>query len=156
MLIGLVKWASDALKDLLPRRRFVHLVGENFDKADLRLNGCKVDAASLTRKAGTDRISEYFTLTSGRTTYVLWNNPDAVQREAQKDLKNHNVVGNMDGVCLDLRQDIFDRPLPLRFSDAADKPKKPLSMALNADFIRQADVLRNTLAVARNMRALAV
>ncbi len=93
-LIKLLKSGISALADLIRPRQFLHLTGQNLDKADLRINGTKVDLAEAVHKPAQGHISEYFTLKSGRTTYVLWNNPEAPQHAIQKGRRNHIDLGD--------------------------------------------------------------
>jgi hypothetical protein len=164
MLIGYIKSGIAALVSLIRPRTFVHLVGQNIDKADLRINGNTVDLAKAERKPATDRVSAYFTLKSGNTTYVLWNNPDAVQAGIQRGRKNHTQVGDLDGVTLDLRQGLLGHPLSMRFSPAAkDEPatgtsvvaKRPASFEdsfKSPAFTEAAAALRAAIALSRSMR----
>lgn len=76
-----------------PKRDFVHLVGA-FDRAKIEIDGKQIDVSTLERTKTGNSISDYFTVKSGNTTFVLWDKPDAGQRDIQKGRKNHFEVAD--------------------------------------------------------------
>jgi hypothetical protein len=89
--------APPTSKSQTVQRNFVHLVGD-FDRARVELDGRKVDLADLKKTPAHGGISDYFTLETAKTTYVLWNRPDAVQRAIQSGRKNHFDVADREVV----------------------------------------------------------
>ena len=127
--VPFLKRAADYVASLLFPRQYIHVVGNNLDKADIRLNGKKIDLESLPGRAKSGGLSEYFKLEAGRTTYVFWNNPDALQRQIQSEptRRNHIVFGDGTASRLNLVTDFFGRHLKPAFNFAGRRVEEPES-----------------------------
>lgn len=124
MLKGAVRFLKQCLDTVVAAvspRKFVHVVGDHLDWADVTLNGRRIDLNALPGRAKHGGISDYFTLNAGHTTYVFWNNPDSVQRNihASPARKNHIVLGDMAGGRLALVTDTAGRHARPTFTVAA-------------------------------------
>lgn len=109
------------------RPNFVHLVG-SFDQARIKLEG---DNIEIRHKPAQGRISSHFTVKAGDTTYVFWDQPDAVQRDIQSGRKGHYQVG--DDQTVHLRRDGFsiESPAPAFANSALNNAARTLSEKIN-------------------------
>lgn len=169
VFLGLVQRLVRGVADIFRKGSFTHIVGTDLGRLDLRVNGNAVDKTALRREDAKGGISAYFTLKSGKNTYVFWDTPDAVQRDIQRGRKNHIDIGDGSKVMLDLREGLTGGNVRLKLGARAEQPPvtgTPVARAddaprtlvpqWNAAVVAGAAALRETLATARAQRHAAL